>query len=135
MDVTPVLIAYLVGNRGLDPPDPDRRLPPDYSVAATLHGHVLDLTLTLRRGRAYCCAEWGCHLGLFEGMRWKPLRRCFADAGIDTPMPLELRLTCVVEEGARFFDIGRPDPTRRFWYAFRESEAFRYEERSIEGDE
>jgi hypothetical protein len=134
-DVTAILAEYLAGHRGPDPADPDRRRRPDYGVTAGLVGNVLEVVLTFRRGCAYCCYEWGCHLDLTEGKRWDGLRRCLATAGIATPPQLEIRLACVVEDGAAFFDPARPDPARRGWYAFAPAVAYRYTATAVEAPE
>jgi hypothetical protein len=53
--------------------------------------------------------------------------------GITTPSQIEMWVTCVIEEGAVFFDFTRPDPTRRRgWYAFAPAPAERYEVRLLE---
>jgi hypothetical protein len=135
IELTAVLTEYLAGNRGPDPDDPDRRRQPDYGVTASLTGRVLEVVLTFRRGRSYCCREWGCHLGLLDGKRWDGLRRRLATAGIAVPPQLELRLACVVEGGAEFFDPARPDPTRRGWYAFSPATASRYQATAVEAPE
>jgi hypothetical protein len=127
VDVTGVLSELLAHNRGPDPLDPDRRQPPDYGVSASLEAGTLDVVLTFRSGAAYCCYEPGCHLGLLNGKRWDVLRRALAAHGIAAPLSLELRLTCVVEEGAVFFDFARPDATRRGWYAFQPVAAHRFQ--------
>jgi hypothetical protein len=127
VDVTPILAEVLARNRGHDPLNPDARQPPDYGVIAALEGSTLDMVLTFRKGSAYCCMEWGCHLPLIDGKRWHGLRRAFAAHGVTAPPRLELRLACVVEEGALFFDPNRPDPTRRGWYAFARAANHRYQ--------
>src|SRR5207249_3237120 len=75
IDVTTILAGLLARNRGPDPLHPDRRQPPNYGVAASLEGNVLSMVLTFRKGSAYCCMEWGCHLPLTNGKRWDGLRR------------------------------------------------------------
>jgi hypothetical protein len=128
IDITQILAELLSHNRGRDPLNPDGRQPPDYGVAATLEGSTLDMVLTFRSGAAYCCMEWGCHLGLTpHGQRWHALRRALAAHGVAAPPRLKLQLTCVVEEGAVFFDLFRPDPKRRGWYAFAPVAAHRYQ--------
>ena len=118
VDITPAFAAYFARNRGPVPGDPEARQLPDYGVSASLDGGVIDLTLTFRAGAAYCCYEWGCHLALSEGKRWGWLRRELGTCGVPVPDRLELRLSCVIEEGAVFFNLFRPDPARRNWYAF-----------------
>src|SRR3954464_10192156 len=93
-----------------------------YGVAAALTGRVIELALTFRAGSAYCCSEWGCHLGLSGGRRWDGLRREVAAPGVPAPDELELRLGVVVEAGALFFALRQPDPARRGWYAFAPAE-------------
>jgi hypothetical protein len=135
IDVTPILSEYLAGNRGPDPADPDRRRRPDYGVTATLAGTVLEVVLTFRRGCAYCCYEWGCHLDLTAGKRWGGVRQRLAAAEIAAPLQLELRLVGVIEGGAEFFDQARPDPMRRGWYAFAPAAAHRYTATAMEAPE
>ncbi len=134
VDVTPVLAELLARNRGPDPLNPESRRPPDYGVAASLEGNVLAVVLTFRRGAAYCCMECRCHLPLFNGKRWDDLRRTLAAHGVAVPPRLELRLSCVVEEGAIFFDPFKPDPTRRRWYAFMPAMAHDYQVSATEAD-
>src|SRR5687768_6961128 len=126
VDVTPVLSELLALNRGPDPLNPDLRRRPDYGVSAALEADTLDVVLTFRSGSAYCCYEPGCHVDLLDGQRWDALRRALAAHGVAVPPRLELHLTCVVEEGAVFFDFAKPDATRRGWYAFRRFAAYRF---------
>jgi hypothetical protein len=132
LDVTAILAELLARNRGPDPLDPDRRRAPDYGVTASLEGNTLSVALTFRSGAAYCCMEWGCHLALTNGKRWDGLRRALAAHGVTAPLRLELRLSCVVEERAVFFDLSKPDPTRRGWYAFKAVAAHCYEASTVE---
>jgi hypothetical protein len=90
------------------------------------------MVLTFRSGAAYCCMEWGCHLVLTSGKRWHTLRRALAAHGVAAPSRLVLRLTCVVQEGAVFFDISRSDPIRPGWYAFTPVIAQRYHASALE---
>jgi hypothetical protein len=133
-DVTPVLAGLLAGNDSPDPLNPGQRRRSDYGVSARLDGNMLDVVLTFRRAAAYCCYEWGCHLALThgQGKRWDRLRRALAAHGVAAPARLELRLSCVVEEGAMFFDFSKPDPTRRGWYAFGPAQAHHYQARMVE---
>ena len=52
--------------------------------------------------------------------------------GIVAPPQIEVRMTCVIEEGAVFFDFMKPDPARRGWYAFAPAAAHRYQAKAIE---
>jgi hypothetical protein len=133
VDVTQILSELLAHNAGPDPLDPDCRRRPDYRVSASLEGSTLDIALTFRAGAAYCCYEPGCHL-LLAGRQWDALRRALAAHGISTPTGFEVRLTCIVEEGALFFDFSKPDPSRRGWYAFRPVTAYRFQVFADEGD-
>jgi hypothetical protein len=132
VDVTPVLVEFLDGNRGPDPGDPERRRLPNYGVVATLSGGVLEVELTFRSGSAYCCSEWRCHLALTDGKRWDRLRQLLAAYGIAAPPPPQLNVACVVEDGAVFFDFARPDRGRRGWYGFASVAASRYQAAATE---
>jgi hypothetical protein len=132
IDVTPVFAAYFDRNRGPDPNNFGQRQRPDYGVVASLEGAVVELQLTFRRGSAYCCYEYGCHLNLYNSRRWEWLRRELAKREVAMPPRLEVRLIVVVEEGAVFFDLSKPDPTRRGWYAFASVAAHRYQASVLE---
>lgn len=135
-DLTTIIAEYLARNRGLDPDDPDHRQTPDYGIAAKLDGAVLEIALTFRRGAAYCCVEWDCHVGLRRGKRWTNLRRQLDDAGIAVAPRLELHGICMIEEGAIFFDFSKPDPDRRGWYGFAPvAMAWAYDIKYLEGVE
>jgi hypothetical protein len=132
VDITAILAELLSRNRGPDPLNPGGRRAANYGVAAALDRDTLAVVLTFRKGAAYCCMEWGCHLGLFDGKRWDGLRRALAAHGVPAPARLELRLSCVVEEGALFPDPFRPDPARRGSYAFRPAAAYHYQVSTFE---
>lgn len=132
VDVSHILADLLGRNSGPDPLNPDGRLPANYGVAASLDGNLLSLTLAFRCGVAYCCPEASCHLPLSDARRWVKLREAFASCQFALPARLELRLSCVIEEGALFFDFHRPDPHRRGWYAMKPAEASRYELTTVE---
>jgi hypothetical protein len=127
IDVTEILTDLVARNRGPDPLNPDTPRKPDYGIEASLQGNVLSVVLTFRRGSAYCCMEHGCHLALTDGRRWDDLRARLASRQIIVSACLELRLSCVVEEGALFFNWARPDRTRLGWYSFEPAAAYRYE--------
>jgi hypothetical protein len=132
-DVTPIFEAYFTGNLGSDPSNPERRPAPEYGVVASIEEGVIQLELTFRRGEAYCCYEHGCHLELYNNRRWEWLRRELSQRNLPAPPHLELHMTVVIDEGALFFDLFKPDPTRRGWYAFAPVEARRYERSLLEG--
>jgi hypothetical protein len=132
MDVTSILKELLAANRGPDPADPETRQSPDYGVAASLDGNVLDVVLTFKKDRPYCCMEWGCHLPLLDGRQWERLHQAIADAGVVAPPSLRLQLSCKIEEGALFFDLSRPDRNRRRWYALAPVAAHEYEVPTVE---
>jgi hypothetical protein len=118
LDVTHVLEEMLARNRGPNPVDPDASQPPKYRVSASLEDNILDVVLTFQKDSVYCCMEWGCHLSLFDGKRWVNLRQALAAHDVVAPPSLQLRLSCVIEDGAVFFDYSKPDPTKKGWYAF-----------------
>jgi hypothetical protein len=132
VDVTLILKRLLAANRGPDPTNPETRQPADYGVAASLEADVLDVELTFKKDRAYCCMEWGCHLGLFDGKRWSKLRQALADVGVVAPSSLRLQLSCRIEEGAVFFDFSKPDRSRRGWYAFAPAALHEYKAATVE---
>jgi hypothetical protein len=131
-DVTLVLNDLLAANRGPEPSNPNALQPPDYGVVASLEDGVLDVVLTFKENRAYCCMEWGCHLALCDGKRWDKLRHSLVEFGIVPPKRLSLKLTCKVEEGATFFDFSEPDPSRMGRYAFAPAAAGQYEVVALE---
>ena len=128
VDLTPAYAALLARNLGPIPGDAEARRPAQYGVSAEFDRGVVDLTLTFHSGAAYCCYEWGCHLGLDEVGTWPWLRGELAARGVPSPGPLRVRLTVVVEAGALFFDWTRPRPSARGrgWYEFAPAAARRY---------
>lgn len=132
MDVTSIFSELLSTNRGPNPDCPEKRRAPDYKLTANLESETLHVELTFLADCHYCCLEWSCHLGLSDGKRWTRLRNCFKNHGVDAPEKFELRLLCLVESGAKFFDMAKPDKNRRCWYAFRNSGEYEYEVQSTE---
>ena len=132
IDVTPVIIAWLGRNLGPVLGQPEIRRPPEYGVGASFENATIHLTLTFRCGRAYCCAEPGCHLSLCDGKGWERLRQDLAEAELELPPRLELLLLTVVEPGALFFDLSQPDSMRRGWYAFAPATGHEFEGRYVE---
>jgi hypothetical protein len=126
VDLTAIFVEYLARNRGPDPNDPDYRQRPNHGIEAELDGNILKVELIFRKDSAYCCYEWECHVRMFDGKRWDDFRRCLAAQGIAAPPQLELHLNCIIEQDALFFDFGKPDPSRRGWYAFAPATAHRY---------
>jgi hypothetical protein len=131
VDVTRALAALLANDGGVAPTDPDR-LRSEYGVVATMQESDLVVVLTFRSGTAYCCMEWGCHLPLFDERRWARARAVLVGQGISVPPRMRLRLKCVVEEGALFFDYSKPLPGRRGWYEFKAHKAAEYEVETTE---
>ena len=132
VDVTLILKDLLAANRGPDPTDPETRQSPEYGVAASLEGNVLDVVLTFKKDRAYCCMEWGCHLALLDGKQWDKLRHLLSESAMVAPKSLRLQLSCKIEEGAVFFVLSKPDPSRRGWYAFAPVAAHEYKVVAVE---
>lgn len=133
IDVTAILRELLKGNLGTDSLNPGSRVPQNYGVTGSLEGNCLVMELTFRTGSAYCCMEWGCHVGFTSGNRWERLRQALIAKCIDPPHRIELRSTCVVEEGAMFFDLLKPDPARRGCYELRSIAAQQFQVSAIEG--
>lgn len=130
VDVTPAFAAYVAGNGGPTPADPDARQRPDYGISASFDGAAIDLNLTFRAGSAYCCGEWQCHFGLFRTRRWDKLRRELTILGLELPARLEVRVDVVIEAGALFFAPGSPRAPR----VLVPSKAHRYRQTVAEGD-
>ncbi len=136
VDISSVFEALLAKNKGPVSGSPGARESPIYGVSASIEGGGIDLTLTFRTGCAYCCMEWGCHLGAYETRWWNSLRQELVDRGIRGPGRLELRLTVVVEEGALFFDFSRRVSLDcvRGEYQLRPAKATEYRETVVEED-
>ena len=132
MDLTPIILELLTNNRGPNPLSPDSRTTPNYGIDATLEGNVLKMALTFHSKSSYCCMDWSCHLAMHNGKRWDSLRQKCADYGVSTPAQFTLQLSCIIEPGALFFDMSRPDRHRRGWYAFKPAEAYEYQATSTE---
>lgn len=133
VNITAILADMLDGNRGPDPLNPEARIRPNYGVRAVLDGELLTVELTFQANAAYCCMQSGCHLALHEGNRWNPLREIFGRHDVPVPQRFELQLTCVIEEGAAFFDLAKPDPDRRGWYRFKQASAYQFQTTVYEG--
>ena len=131
IDVTPAFVAYVAGNRGPTPTDPDARERPDYGLLATLDGATIELALTFRAGAAYCCGEWQCHFLLFPNRRWEKLRRVLLAAGVEVGERLEMQVAATVESGALFL---LPRPSTRTPSGLAPSKAYRYQAVIAEGD-
>ena len=133
IDVSSIIVEKLSHNRGPDPLNPDNRIVPDYGVTAFLTGDVLAVVLTFRTQNTYCCMESSCHLSLPpNGKRWERLRSDLDILGVIPPPRLKFRLSCVVEEGAMFFDFSQPDFVRPCWYAFKPAIAQEYQLSTLE---
>lgn len=133
IDISHVFIARFGRNLGPVLGQPEIRRPPEYGVDASFENATIHLKLTFRCGRAYCCAEPSCHLRLSDGKGWDRLRQDLAVAEFELPPKLELLLLTVVEPGALFFDLSRPDPSCRGWYAFASAKGHEFEGRYVEG--
>lgn len=93
---TNAFVAYLAGNKG-----PEGQ-PAEYGISATGDEStgVIKLTLVFKRGVRYCCAEWGCHIGITRSDGWDKLRRLLTESRIEIPAKILLHLKVVVERGA-----------------------------------
>lgn len=59
-----------------------------------------DLRLTFLKGETYCCAEFGCHFGFFDGPWFDELAQRLHGAGWRGPQPTRLRSVEVqIEQG------------------------------------
>ncbi|MDP1796090.1 MAG: hypothetical protein Q8K78_01340 [Planctomycetaceae bacterium] len=134
VDVSSVFAKRLARNRGPIPGDPVHRQPPNYGVEAHCDGERLFLTLTFQAGSAYCCSIWGCHLDYQPSKRWDALRDDLMRLGLSVPNRIHLQIAVIVEKGALFFDMSRPDPLRRGWYEFVARDVVRYEDSIVEGE-
>jgi hypothetical protein len=116
-------------------PDPDRlarafqaflRSHPD-RAAATYGVHALRpnvpgevaIELTFLAGEKYCCAEPGCHTGLYADPPWQRLRAALRAEGVE-PLgaPLSVRIRAVTQPGARFSETGDVPAAERFEYTW-----------------
>jgi hypothetical protein len=126
-DLTSVFVEYLAGNRGPVQGDPEVRQAPNYGLLASWEADRVQLQLVFRSGSAYCCYELGCHLLKSQESEWEWLRKKLFDLNANLPLKLELHVQVVVEEGALFFDLLKPDPSHRGHYSFTSVSAKRYE--------
>jgi hypothetical protein len=133
IDVTHVSAGVFARSRGPDQSQPGAQIPVRYGIKATMDGKILEVELTFLCKSVYCCYEHCCHLPLFTGNRWDRLRQEFSDHGVAVEDQLELRLTCIIQDGAVFFDFSKPDPNRRGWYGFKAEDAYQYRVTEYEG--
>ena len=93
---TNAFVAYLAGNKG-----PEGR-PAEYGITASGNEStgVIKLTLVFKQGIRYCCAEWGCHIGITQPNDWGKLRRFLTESRIEIPTKILLHLKVVIEGGA-----------------------------------
>jgi hypothetical protein len=101
---------------------------PDYGISVddvSPDRHTVVLTLTFKAAARYCCAEPGCHLGLFQFRAWQRLRGFLKEADLEIPSPLTIHVRGIVEEGARLASmkkLGLPE----------EQQAYQYEDEYLE---
>jgi len=132
IDISDQIREMLSTNRVLDP-EPSL---PEYGIAATLDGATISMVFTFLRGRSYCCKYWTCHLSLHSGGRWDKLRRILTAYDIALPEQLDLSIRVVVEEGALFFEFGKPNPPRQgLEYPLVPVAASSYDDFTVEADD
>jgi hypothetical protein len=70
-------------------------------------GSEVDLVLTFRSGRRYCCFEFCCHFAFYAEHGWSRLRGCLDRHGLSAlPLPVIRKVRGVIERGA----VGTPSP-------------------------
>jgi hypothetical protein len=85
-------------------------------------GSILDLTLTFKSGKRYCCCEPGCHtgFGMNDADCWRHLREALDRRGLaGVPSVTIRRLYGIVECGALLkcnLAFGKPEEVRGFNY-------------------
>jgi hypothetical protein len=83
-------------------------------------GSGFDLILTIKSGERYCCAEPGCHTGLYDPESWRHLRLVFGRHGLaDIPPVTIRRLRGVVEREALLtcnLAFGKPEESQGYAY-------------------
>lgn len=131
-DVSESIASLLISNRGPVCAGSQAALEGGYGIAATLESDTLDVVLTFRCGHAYCCMEWGCHMGLEANGPWQRLRETLSRQNASLPDRFMLKLYCVVEEEAMFYDLARPDPHRKGVYALAPAKASSYDVTVVE---
>lgn len=134
IDISPIIASHLANNLGPNPENPENTIHLNYGISASYKNGLIELELIFRRDAAYCCMEWGCHLGFLSGESWEKLRLALSAEIPTLPDKLTVHLKCIIEEGARFFDLSRPDPQRKGRFAFSASAAFTYDVTAIEGN-
>ena len=134
IDISPVIVSLLSNNLGPSLENPEIKIQPNYGISASCENGLIELELIFRRDAAYCCMEWGCHLGFISGDSWEKFRLVLSAEIPILPDKLTAHLKCIIEEGARFFDLSRPDPQRKDRFAFYSAGPFRYEVSAIEGN-
>lgn len=135
--ISDAFARWLANNQSHDPRNLSVNRLPKYGITATLDADLIELVLTFQSGRSYCCMEWGCHLPIVVvgGGQWFGLRRILLAQHTTLPDRLRIHLRCVVEEGAKFFDLSVPDRDRSNSYAFKSADSFSYEVSIVEGGE
>ena len=106
VNLTRAFFTYVASNR-----TPDGK-PPDYGIIASRDPDdksKIDLTLILKSGVRYCCAEPGCHLGFFTEKSWRQLRHYLGTAGFAVSFPMKIHLKGIVERSNSVVtqDIGK----------------------------
>ena len=121
----------LSSNQGPHPTDPKQRVAVRYKVVGSVVADKVSAEVHFLAAESYCCYELGCHLRLRE-KDWARLRELCGERGLLLPKPMKAVITCVVEEGSRFFDFGRPVPNHSGYYRFKSVKAYQYSEELVE---
>lgn len=111
------------------------RKPPEIGVsidAISEDGHCVDLLLTFKAGKRYCCVEPNCHFGLHSFADWDKLHQLFVKHKAEVVRPTMLRLRGIVEQGAFIYDGSGIRKPQAFEHA---SQAFEYVHDLAEIDE
>jgi hypothetical protein len=135
-DISEVFRSYLTTSLGPDLDGNERAAAPDYGISATLATNgAVNLTLTFKSGRPYCCDGWKCHLWLFTGERWTDLRKEASSQQVELPALLSLLCTVIIEEGALFYDLSQPESEQPAGRRFTATDSrYEYSDEVYEGD-
>ena len=72
---------------------------------------TFDLIITFRAGEKYCCAESGCHFGVWGASEWSAIRKHLDRMGLGMLKPLTVRRLCIKIEGGVLLGMKFPGDT------------------------